>query len=262
MPVPLGLHSAQLDDVRALRTKAGRREQQRFTVEGATMLEEALRAGARPDAVYVTDRGHDALGPLAAAVRDRLFLVPERAAGRLSDLETPPGVLGVFPWALEPLEAILATRRPGLVLAGVGDPGNAGTLLRSADIFGVGSAVFVQGTVEPYNPKVVRATMGAIFRLRLALAEPEALVAAAGDHGYSLVAAARNGTPLPEFRFPERCLIAIGNERHGVSESLPRRDLGVAIPQPGQGESLNAAIAGSIILYAFSQQSSATMRQS
>ena len=255
----VGAHSSKLDEVRALRLKAGRREQRRFAVEGATMLGEALDAGVYPEAVYVGESTFASLDGLDAEVADRLFTIPDRAMARLSDLESSPGLVAVFPWALASLETVLGTRRPGLVLAGVGDPGNAGTLLRSAEVFGIGNTVFVGAGVEPYNPKVVRATMGAIFRMRLAVTSGGELIEAARDGGFALIAAGRNGTPLPEFRFPERTLIAIGNERRGVAESLPRWDAEVAIPQLGSGESLNAAVAGGIILYAFSQQASATI---
>jgi len=100
--------------------------------------------------------------------------------------------------------------------------------------------------------------MGAVFRTRLCVANPDELLEAARRHGYHIVAAARTGIPLPEFRFPRRVLLAIGSERHGVGAWLPRWDTGVSIPQPGHGESLNAAVAGGIIFYTFSQQFSVT----
>ena len=261
VPTPLGAHSPKLDEVRALRTKAGRREQRRFAIEGPTLLDEALRAGISPEAVYVTERAYETLPQALARVEDRLFTISERAAARISELETPSGVLAVLPWALESPDGVLATGAPGLVLAGVGDPGNAGTLLRSAEIFGLEAVLFMRGAVEPYNPKVVRASMGAVFRLRLAAAEPRELCDAARARGYAIVAAGQEGQPLPEFRFPERCLIAIGGERRGVAGSLSHWDSTVAIPQRGRGESLNAAVAGSIILYAFSQQTTATVQE-
>jgi TrmH family RNA methyltransferase len=254
MPIPLGAHSPKLEAVRALRTKHGRRDQQRFAVEGATMLREALEARRTPDAVYATQAAADAHAALLGPLADRLHVVPDRALARISDLETPPGLVATFPLALDDLETILSEGRPAIVLAGVADPGNAGTLVRSAEIFGLRSAIFARSGVEPHNPKVVRATMGAVFRTRLALADPDELVAGARRHGYEIVAASRDGVALPEFRFPERALLAVGNERHGVAAWLPRYDLGVAIPQPGGGESLNASVAGGIIFYAFSQQ--------
>lgn len=249
----LGAHSPKLDSVRDLRTKRGRREQGLFAVEGPTMLAEALAAGLAPQAVYATDACLESLAD-RARFEDVLFRVPERAMARLSDLESPPGILAVLPIALAGLEDLLERGRPVVALAGVADPGNAGTLLRSAEIFGFAGAIFAADAVEPHNPKVVRASMGAIFRLEVAVAEPAGLLEVAGRHGYMVIAASREGEPLPGFRFPARAVIAIGHERRGVAAWLPRHDRSVSIPQSGQGESLNAAIAGSIILYAFSQQ--------
>jgi len=254
MPTPLGVHSPQLDAVRALRAKRGRSEQARFAVEGPTLLAEALAAGRRPEAVYVTDRTL-AAPSLAGLPGDiPLFVVPERAMERLSDLETPSGIIAVFPLALDPPDRVLQGARAVVLLAGIADPGNAGSLLRSAEIFGIERALFAQGGIEPHNPKVVRATMGALFRMRIGTVRAEEVGPAAARHGLTVVAASTEGVPLPAFRFPARPLIAIGNERRGVGGWLPAWDHSVAIPQRGGGESLNAAVAGAIIFYEFSQQ--------
>jgi RNA methyltransferase, TrmH family len=250
----LGLHSPKLDAVRDLRTKRGRRAHGRYAVEGATLLSEALAAGIEPEAIYVTSAALTDLPEAARPLHQLLFEVPDRAMVRISDLEAPPGIVSVFPIALTPLDVLLGAGHRAVVLAGVSDPGNAGTLMRSAEIFGLPGVVFLEAAVEPHNPKAVRASMGALFRLDLAVAKPDDISTAAERHGYTLVAAAQDGEPLPGFRFPERSLIAIGHERRGVAEWLPRYDRAVAIPQRGRGESLNAAIAGSIIFYAFSQQ--------
>jgi TrmH family RNA methyltransferase len=127
-------------------------------------------------------------------------------------------------------------------------------LLRTAEIFGITGAIFADGGVEAHNPKVVRATMGAFFRMRLALATPDEAVAAARRHGFTIVAASRGGVPLPDFRFSRKALLAVGNERRGIADWLPVWDASVAIPQRGGADSLNAAVAGGIIFYAFSQQ--------
>jgi TrmH family RNA methyltransferase len=255
MPTSLGLHSPKLDAVRALRTKDGRHEQRRFAIEGATLVEEALRSGVSPEALFATEAGYADLGPQAAAqINAPVYLVPEKAMARISDLETPPGILAVVPMATATLQALLATGEPLLVLAGINDPGNAGTLLRSGEIFGLGGAIFGSGGVEPHNPKVVRASMGAIFRLPIAEAGPEAVVSAAKAAGYALVVTTREGTPLDRFTFERRSMLAIGNERRGVAGWLPGWDSGVAIPQRGEGESLNAAVAGGIVMHALMQQ--------
>jgi TrmH family RNA methyltransferase len=257
MPTTLGAHSPRLDAVRALLTKRGRRDQERFTFEGATLLGEALDSGVQPEAVYADDDGYRALRE--AGLEERLecpvFLVPGRALGRISDLETPPGIVAVAAQRLEPLDALLAAGGPALLLAGISDPGNAGTLLRSAEAFGVASVLFGKGAVEPYNPKVVRGSMGAIFRLRLGSVAPDEVVAAAERFGYAIVAADRDGVPLADFAFQERVIVAVGHERKGVAGWLPRWDSAVAIPQRGRGESLNAAVAGSIVLYEFERRS-------
>jgi len=250
----LGSHSPRLSAVRALLHKKGRSDQRRFAVEGMTLLREALQAGLVAEAVYVTEPALATLGPLAEGFADRLFIVSSQAMGRLSDVESPPGVVAVYPFAFGESGQLLSGGMPGLVLDGVADPGNAGTLLRSADIFGLRNVIFAENAVEPYNPKLVRATMGALFRLGLAISSAEALRAQARRHAYTVVVADRTGSPLSRFTFPRKSLIVIGHERRGAQAWLALADNAVAIPQTGDGQSLNAAVAGSIVMYAFSQQ--------
>ncbi len=258
MSTSLGAHSPKLDAVRALATKAGRTGQRRYAIEGPTLLAEALGAGLRPESLFVTERGEAALDERTRREHAGItYVIPDRAMARISDLETAPGVLAVLPMR-DDAPAGLFDGSPVLVLAGIADPGNAGTLLRAAEIFGVTRALVTHDGVEPHNPKVVRATMGAFFRMRVASIDGAGLVATAREAAYTIVAAAREGAPLPAFTFPERCAIAIGNERRGVGGSLPSWERSVSIPQPGGGESLNAAVAGGIILYAFSQQIAGT----
>ncbi len=259
MATTLGLHAPRLDRVRALLTKRGRRDEGRYTVEGPTMLREATAAGLAPEAVYATQEAASAFRAAVAPFDDRLFIVPDRAIARLSDLESPPGLVSVFPTTLARLEDLLVDGEPVAVLAGVADPGNAGTLLRTAEIFGIERAIFAGDAVEAHNPKVVRATMGAIFRMRVGAASGSALCEAATHNDYRIVATARDGAPLPSYRFPQRVLLAIGNERHGVASVLPQYDESVAIPHAGRGESLNASVAGGIIFFAFSQQRARTI---
>ena len=254
VPVPLGAHSPKLDAVRALRTKAGRREHKRFTIEGPTLLEEALSSGVPIEALYATDAGFAKIGHLAERVEVPVYMIADRAMAKLSDLETPPGSLAVVPAVLTPLARLLAEGEPVLLIAGVGDPGNAGTLLRSAEIFGMRGVIFGADAVEPYNPKVVRGSMGAIFRLAIAQASAEEVQSAARSESYALLATSREGTPLDQFRFARRSIVAVGNARRGVDAWLPSWDAAVSIPQRGRGESLNASVAGSIIIYALMQQ--------
>ncbi len=248
---PLGSHSPLVAAVRDLRTKKGRREQARYAVEGPTLLAEAIESGLQPAAVFGTDPALEGAAALLARVSCPVYSVAPAVMAKMSDLDSPPGLVATLPLPVMRLEATLNDDAV-LLLAGVSDPGNAGTLLRTAEIFGIRSAVFAGSAVEPFNPKVVRSAMGATFRMNLAVSEGAAAVSAARAAGFRVVAAGHGGQPLPGFTFPARCMLAIGNERRGVLEAVSDPDDIVTIPQSGLGESLNAAVAGGIVLYAFS----------
>jgi TrmH family RNA methyltransferase len=240
------------DVVRSLLRRKGRREHGLFLIEGPSLLEEALDSRLPLLELRVTSEAAEAAAPLvrrAESAGVELTLVSTKALERLSDVESPSGIVAVARVQSKPLGDVLA--RPGLVLllAGITDPGNAGTLVRTAEAFGAAGVIFGDGGVEPYNPKVVRAAMGSLFRLPHGVATPEDLVAQAASTGRPIVAADRSGTPLPGFTFPANPVVAIGAERGGVAAWLPRWDAEVAIPHAGPTESLNAGIAGAIVLY-------------
>jgi TrmH family RNA methyltransferase len=136
-----------------------------------------------------------------------------------------------------------------LLLAGVGDPGNAGTLVRSAEAFGAAGVLFGRGGADPFAPKVVRAAMGSIFRLPVAGVDPEEVLDLAAAAGRPVVVTDREGEDLRLAGLPADAVLAVGNERRGVRDWLPRWDRAVRIPQTEATESLNAAVAGSIVLY-------------
>lgn len=251
MPTDLSPHNPRIGRLRELQQPKGRREQGRFIFEGPTLLDEARASGLVPEEIVATRAAYDASAALQALDADGVpvFLVEERLFARLSDVETPTGILAVAPIPATTVEAILA--RPGavLLLAGVSDPGNAGTLLRSADAFAAAGVLFGRGGVDPTSPKVVRAAMGSFFRMPFAIVEPEAILAAAAQAGRPIVAADLEGEELGIAPLPQNAIVAVGNERHGVRPWLSQIDRAVRIPQPGGAESLNAAVAGSILLY-------------
>ena len=250
MPTELSPHNPRVELVRDLRAPRGRREQARFAAEGPTLLAEAERSGLRPRELYATAAGlarFDAAAHEAAGTP--VYLVPERLFARLSELDSPSGVLAVFDLPAHDVATVLARPGPVLLLAGVGDPGNAGTLVRSAEAFGAAGVLFGRGGVDPYAPKVVRAAMGSLFRLPVAPVEPAELTAAARAAGRPLVATDLEGEDLRTAGVPANAIVAVGNERHGVRDWLPAWDRFVRIPQSRLTESLNAAVAGSIVLY-------------
>jgi TrmH family RNA methyltransferase len=245
----LGAHNPRLDRVRALRTKKGRREQGRFAIEGATLLHEAVRSGVRIEELYGTPEALES----APSARDLeaggvpAYRVDERTMRRLSDLETAPGLVAVAGVAFHPLAELFA--QPGLMLAlaDLSDPGNAGTLLRAAEAFGVSGVIFGSHAVEPYAPKVVRGSMGSLFRLRLAVASPAETAAAA--QGWNVTGLDSAGEPIEALEWPSQTLLVLGQERHGLGEWEAVCTRLAAIGMKGRVESLNAALAGGIALY-------------
>ncbi|MGA3036739.1 MAG: RNA methyltransferase [Vulcanimicrobiaceae bacterium] len=243
------------DVVRSLLRRKGRREHGLFLLEGPSLLEEALDSRLQLLEIRATAEAAQAAAPLVQRARTagaELVEVSTRALERLSDLDSPPGIVAVARMRSQPLDELLALPGLLLLLAGVADPGNAGTLVRTAEAFGAAGVIFGEGGVEPYNPKVVRAAMGSLFRLPHGTAGAAELAAGAGQAARPIIAADRDGTPLPEFTFPPNPVVAIGSERGGVEAWLPRSDARVAIPHAGPTESLNAGIAGAIVLYEWS----------
>jgi TrmH family RNA methyltransferase len=250
----LGANNPRLDRVRELRTKKGRREQGRFTIEGSTLLKEALRSGVAIEELYGTPAELESSQSAREAESNgtAVFRVEERTMRRLSDLETAPGLLAVAPVELHPVAELFA--QPGLVLAlaGISDPGNAGTLLRAAEAFGVSAVVFGSGTVESHSPKVVRGAMGSLFRLKIALATQEETAAAAS--GWEITGLASAGEPIETCSWASRSLLVVGQERHGLGAWAALCSRIAAIPMKGDAESLNAAVAGGIALYEASKR--------
>ncbi len=257
MPTALSPQNPRLAEVRALLDARGRREQGRLLIEGPTLIDEARASGLAIETVYATpaaaDRHADAIAALEAA-GTTAFVLPERALARFSDLATPPGLVAVVALPGASIADVVGGPGPVLLLAGVSDPGNAGTLIRTAEAFGAAGVLAGRGGADPFSPKVVRAAMGSLFRLPVALADAEEVVDAAATSGRLIVAADLAGEPLWDADLPRRAIFAIGNERHGVAAFLPRWDRAVRIEQSGQAESLNAAVAGSVLLYLVSRR--------
>jgi len=257
MPTVLSPHNPRLGPLRELLEPRGRRAQGRFLIEGPTLLAEALASGLRIEALFATDAAAERFAaPIAAAEGDGVpaYTLPEKALARLSDLHTPPGLVAVAEVPGATAEDVVARPGPVLLLAGVSDPGNAGTLIRSADAFGAAGVLAGRGGVDPFAPKVVRAAMGSLFRLPVALVTADEVLSAAAAAGRVVVAADLTGEPLWGANLPRDAILAVGHERHGAAAFLPRWDRAVRIEHEGQAESLNAAVAGSVLLYVVSRR--------
>ncbi len=251
MAARLGSRAERLAGVRALRSVKGRREQQRFAFEGATLLSEAIAADFLIEELYATHAAYESTS-LVRELDGRgtpTFLIEEGAAANISDLTTPNGIVAVVQVRSCSVDELFRRGSPILVLADVNDPSNAGTLLRSADAFGCAGVLFGRLGVDPYHPKVVRGSMGAVFRLALSVADPPAAQTAAASAGVRVLGLAVDGIGLSQGDWRPPVAVVVGHERRGLGrwESLCTRVL--AIPMAGRAESLSAAVAGSIALY-------------
>jgi RNA methyltransferase, TrmH family len=228
--------------------------------EGFHLLEEAIRARCAIAAVIAAEPAlSQVLGPVLGEVKKRLpanvRIVPvsERTFSGLASTQTPQPVIALVRPPQWTFEDVLRDRALALVLDGIQDPGNAGAILRSAEAFGATGVIFLKCSVNPYNPKCVRASAGSIFRLP-ALAGVEGDALEARFQGVRMYAALpRAERSIAEADFRQGCAIAIGSEARGVGETVRRIASGVRIPTQGV-ESLNAAVAAGILLYEASRQ--------
>ena len=237
---------------RLLTDRSYRREQGQFVGDGRKLLEEAARWEAPLTAVVSTP--DTPLPPLPEGVRR--VTVPADVMQSLSPMKSPQGALFV---CAMPDTALPALRPEGryLVLDGLQDPGNVGTIWRTADAFGADGLILVNGCADPWNPKTVRATMGAAFRLPVWETGPEGLCAALERAGLPLYATALREDTLDVTRAElDRCAVVIGSEGSGVSEGLlEKTQRTLRIPMQARCESLNAAVAAAVVLWEMKRRS-------
>ena len=238
---PLCTHLRKLASDRAYRRRSGE-----FLCDSPKLLEEALLHGGDLRAVVCTEDA--ALPPIPAGVR--LVTVPADVMKSVSPAQTPQGVLSVCAMRSPALPEALSGKRY-VVLDGVQDPGNVGTILRTADAFRADGMFLVNACADLYNPKTVRATMGAVFRCPVwscGVEELRALLTASGLPLYG--AALRADTVDARTLEYGRCAIAIGSEGKGLSrEMLAACDQTALIPMSEHCESLNAAAAAAVLLW-------------
>lgn len=237
---------------RLLAKRATRRSEGAFVVEGVEGVRTGLEAGAVPESVYVAAEGGHGVAELASHAQDlgvRVHVLAPGVMARVADTVTPQGVLAVFPTVDRGPEA-MAGGTLAVVMDDVRDPGNAGTVLRTADAAGVDVVVCTGGTVDPYNPKTVRSSAGSIFHVPLVV-EPDVRRALdlLADHGYRrLGAVVRDGQDYAAVDWRRPTALVLGNEAAGLPAGLPL-DGTVAIPMAGRAESLNVGTACAVLCF-------------
>jgi TrmH family RNA methyltransferase len=229
-------------------------------IEGMRILEEAIRSGLKFKAAFfrtsAENRAERLLPQLAAHVET--LVLPDKLFASAVPSETPQGVAALVRCKTFKLEEVLAKSQSGplLAIAGVQDPGNLGTILRSAEAFGAAGVLLGEGTVSPFNSKVIRASAGSVFRLPLVQAKLPGVLDKMRELGLRLIAtSSHKGTPLDQATLTGPLAIFIGSEGAGLPRDLlAQMSETVAIPHAPTVESLNAGVAASIVLYEASRQ--------
>ncbi len=227
-------------------------------IEGPKLLGEALRSRLRIEAVLFTPSGWQQQGPRLGAQLSKhvsIGLVEDAVLRASVDVETPAGVAALARLPQIRLEDFWPETEPspGLVVvaAGVQDPGNLGTLLRVAEAFGAQGSVSPKGGASPWRPKTIRASAGALFRLpALDGVEPDRWLEFCRSRQARLIASTpRSGRPPEEMDWSGRIALLVGSEGTGLPRALHRAAEPVSLPMRPQAESLNAGVAGAILLY-------------
>ena len=246
-----------IKEIKSLYRKKERWEKHLFLVEGDKIVEECIDINypityiIYSDILFNINGGQNLLNKIKAY--PRLIHVPDKLYMEISDTENPQGILAVAKFNINPIEHIKIKDNIFLLLLDeVQDPGNMGTIIRTADAFGIDGIITTIGCVDVYNPKVVRSTMGSIFRVPIFHGKDGIeIVEKLKDENIKIYSTSLEGSQcIQDTDFNESCMLIIGNESNGVSESLCfKADKLIKIPMIGEAESLNAAVASSIIMY-------------
>jgi TrmH family RNA methyltransferase len=231
-----------------------------IAIEGEHLLEEALKSGQALKTVFVSER-RDVPDFIPRAIE--VVRLANDVFQSCVETQTPQGIAALL---VPPVSAVEQMLSPGLtgaplllIAVGLQDPGNLGTLIRSAEAFGATGVLTTLGTVSPWNQKALRASAGSVFRVPVAVATPEAMERME-QAGVRLLATLKDdATSIDDALLAETlrgpCALLIGNEGAGLSDDwLRMADERVTIPHPGWVESLNAAVAGSVLLWEISRR--------
>lgn len=255
--------NARVKELRRAFAEAAPNAQGEVAIEGMHLVEEAIRSGLKLSTVYFSDsardRAHKLLPQLSS--HTEALLLPDSAFASAVPTETPQGIAALVRIKPSPLENILqATPALLMIAAGLQDPGNLGTIARSAEAFGVTGLLLGERTVSSWNWKALRASAGSLFRLPTAKVELASALTGIKSRGVQVLAtSSHKGIAVSEADLRRPVAFIVGNEGAGVSKDLLAQADGiVVIPQTVHVESLNAGIAASILLYEAARQRNIT----
>lgn len=248
-----------IKNIRKLKDKKYRDIHKKYIVEGTKLIEEALEEGANIDTVVVCEEcvkdGTLDQKMLYEIAKHNCIYVSEKIFGLVTDVTNPQGILAVIDKKYTE-ENIDYNQDIIVILDGIQDPGNLGTILRTVDSVGLNQIIVSSKTADAYNPKVVRSTMGAIFRVKI-IEAPNLIqtIKNLKKHKFKIISTSlQTNTSIYDIDYNKKVII-IGNEANGVSsELLEASDIKAKIPMIGKTESLNASVATSVILYEYVRQ--------
>jgi len=259
-----GRHNALLKELRHAFARAELTKDGNCAIEGVRIVEEAVRSGLRFRAIFFRESAQNHADRLLQQISAHVeaLLLPDHLFDSAVPSETPQGVAALVRLKQFSLDDVLERVQVGpiIVVAGLQDPGNLGTILRSGEAFGSAGVVLGEHTVSPLNSKLIRASAGSVFRLPVVVAKNagglEAVLAKLRTQGLAVMAtSSHKGTPIDDAKLNVPAAILIGSEGSGLPRSLMARvDETVAIPHSAHVESLNAGVAASIVLYEAARQ--------
>lgn len=237
------LSKSRISFIKSLHQKKYRKENGFFIIEGIKSIKEFINSDYQLDSIYYTSKISSALPKINANIN--LFEVTEAELQKISTLQTPQGILALvhLPVIKDPDVKTLRNQF-SLVLDDVQDPGNLGTIIRTADWFGIKNIICSENTVEVYNPKTVQSTMGSLCRVNIYYT---ALLPFLKQTELPVYGALLNGESIYQTQWGNEGLILLGNEGHGISKELIAKiNVPVTIPRFGEAESLNVAVSAAI----------------
>ncbi len=251
--------NARVKELRRAFVEAAANQQGDVAIEGMHLVEEAIRSGLPVEAVFFSEKARERVHKLLPQLSSHAetLLLPDDVFESAVPSETPQGIAALVRTRPFTLESVLAAEPALLVItAGLQDPGNLGTIARSAEAFGATGLLVGEGTVSPWNWKALRASAGSLFRLPFVRVElATGLAELKARRIRVLVTSSHKGTPISEAGLSGPVAIVIGSEGAGVPKHvLAQADELLAIPHSPRVESLNAGIAASIVLYEAARQ--------
>lgn len=245
-----------IKEIKSLSRRKNRWTEGLFIIEGIKIIQEAIRSSQPIRHIFFSEAllevdGGKAFFKEIKDIQSTIKLSKTVFSG-ITDLENPQGVLAIVEFKEREIEDVFNINQPSIIfLDGLNDPGNLGTIIRTADAFNIDGIVLGEKSVDPYNSKVVRSTMGSIFRVPLYnCRDNRSFFNTIIEQNLNIITTSLSGNSLNREYFQEGFVAVIGNEANGVSkEILELSTKEVKIPMPGGAESLNAGVAASIIMY-------------